>query len=80
MDIEQIRKLVEQAELRGSAKYRVYVLNKLEHAYELLMNGKIMARFVVTGYEQGYLEENASKTAYQVKTVEALQAFLTGQH
>lgn len=80
MDTDLIKKLIEKAEVSGSAKYRAYVVNKLDQAYELLMNGKEIAKFVVTGYEQGYLETDASKTDYQVKTVASLQHFLTGQY
>lgn len=39
-----------------------------------------MVNFVITGYEQGYLEENMAKTDYRINTVANLQAFLTGQY
>ena len=80
MNIELIKKLVAEADQKGSAKYRVYVLHKIENGYDLLMNKKEMAKFVVTGYEQGHLALNQAKTDYQVKTVSALQNFLTGQY
>lgn len=80
MDTELIRKLVEKAEESGSSRYRAYVLKKQDQSYELLMNGKQMAKFIVTGYEKGYLENNASKTDYQIKTVANLEKFLTGQY
>ena len=80
MNTELIKKLVEQVESTGSAKYRAYVLSKNSQGYALTMNQKPLAQFVVTGYEQGYLAENAAKTPYQVTTVTTLQKFLTGNY
>lgn len=80
MDTELIKRLVDETNQKGSAKYRTYVLTKNEQGYQLTMNKKPMVNFVITGYEQGYLEENMAKTDYQVTTVANLQAFLTGQY
>lgn len=80
MDTELIKRLVDETNLKGSAKYRTYVLTKNEQGYQLTMNKKPMVNFVITGYEQGYLEENMAKTDYRINTVANLQAFLTGQY
>lgn len=80
MNTELIQRLLTQVEQTGAAKYRAYVMQKTEQGYEVLMNNKPLANFIVTGYEQGYLSNNAAKTAYQIKTVNSLQAYLTGQH
>ncbi|MQW23321.1 MULTISPECIES: hypothetical protein [unclassified Lactococcus] len=80
MDTELIKRLVDETNQKGSAKYRTYVLTKNEQGYQLTMNKKPMVNFVITGYEQGYLEENMAKTDYQINTVANLQAFLTGQY
>ncbi|WP_374285683.1 hypothetical protein [Lactococcus sp.] len=80
MDTELIKRLVDETNQKGSAKYRTYVLTKNEQGYQLTMNKKPMVNFVITGYEQGYLENNMAKTDYQVTTVANLQAFFTGQY
>ncbi len=80
MDIELVQKLIAEADLKGTAKYRMYLLRKLDNAYDLLLNGKEIAKFIVTGYEQGFLEINQAKSPYQIKTVASLQAYLTGKH
>lgn len=80
MDIKLIKELVEKAEQFGSAKYRVYLLKKENQTYQLLMKGEIMAHFVITGYEEGYLKENYARNDYQMKTVDSLHKFLTGQY
>lgn len=80
MDTELIKRLVDETNQKGSAKYRTYVLTKNEQGYQLTMNKKPMVNFVITGYEQGYLEENMAKTDYRINTVANLQAFLTRQY
>ncbi len=80
MNTELIKRLVDEVNEKGMARYRAYSMQKVANAYELLMNKKAMAKFVVTGYEQGYLESNAAKTDYQIKTVRALESFLTGKY
>ncbi|TRW67109.1 hypothetical protein [Lactococcus lactis] len=80
MDVNLIRHLIEICNEEGIAKYRVYSLKKLGSTYELFMNKKLIAKFIVTGYEEGYLETNLSKTPYQVKTVSSLLEYLTGEY
>ncbi len=78
MDIKLIKKLIDECGVKGSAKYRMYTLIHVGSGYELMMNGKLIARFIITGYEQGFLEVNLSETPYQIKTVESLKTYLTG--
>lgn len=78
MDIKLVKKLIDECVVKGYAKYRMYTLINIGSGYELMMNGKLMARFIITGYEQGFLEVNLSQTPYQIKTVKSLKTYLTG--
>ncbi|CAM3128324.1 hypothetical protein GHI93_00900 [Lactococcus hircilactis] len=80
MNIELIKRMMDEVNENGSAKYRAYLLKKTGQAFELWMNQKLMAKFIVTGYEQGFLESNTSKTDYQIKTVASFEAYLKGQY